>query len=204
MLGTNITSISWPGCGEIDVMENNGKNPGRVAASLHSGSDATETYDFLDGSTVTNFHAYTVDWTTNAILFYVDGHLFERVTSWSSSKGAYPFPFDQPFFLIMNMAVGGNYLGNPSSSTIDAGTQFPGEMLVDYVRLYRLTEPFKMSLYKSNSEVLISWPTNIVSRLQGQQNIAGASVNWQTVDSTNNQARILPVDECSFFRLVTP
>jgi subtilisin-like proprotein convertase family protein len=139
LLGTNISSVGWPGCGEIDVVENKGSVLGTEQGSLHSGSDETALYNFLDGDSVTNFHTYTLDWTTNAILFYVDGHLYESQTKWSSSMGAYPTPFNQPFFIIMNIAVGGNYLGNPEINEIDANSSFPGEMLVDYVRIYNQT-----------------------------------------------------------------
>ena len=69
----------------------------------------------------------------------MDGHLYESQTKWSSSVGAYPTPFNQPFFIIMNIAVGGDYLGNPDTKTIDANSLFPGEMLVDYVRIYDQT-----------------------------------------------------------------
>jgi hypothetical protein len=144
LLGTNISSIGWPRCGEIDVMENKGSSPFTVQASLHSGSDETGYYNFVEGGAVTNFHTYTLDWTTNAVLLYVDGHLYQTQTRWSSSFGAYPFPFNQPFFLVMNLAVGGNYLGSPTTNAINAGTVFPGEMLVDYVRLYRVTDPFRV------------------------------------------------------------
>jgi beta-glucanase (GH16 family) len=80
-----------------------------------------------------------LDWATNSTLFYVDGHLYETQTNWSSSVGPYPAPFNQPFFILMNIAVGGNYLGNPSPEKINADSTFPGEMLVDYVRIYNQT-----------------------------------------------------------------
>lgn len=146
MLGTNISTIGWPGCGEIDVVENNGSNPFMAQGSIHSGTDATAIYNFFGGDSVTNFHTYTLDWTTNAMLFYIDGHLYQSQTNWGSSTGnPYPYPFNQPFFLIMNLAVGGAYIGNPSTSTINAGTAFPGELLVDYVRIYNLTDPFRIA-----------------------------------------------------------
>ncbi|MGA2870923.1 MAG: glycoside hydrolase family 16 protein, partial [Verrucomicrobiota bacterium] len=114
LLGTNISNVGWPGCGEIDVVENKGSDLKMDQGSLHSGSDETKIYHFFDGDSVTNFHTYTLDWATNAMLFYVDGHLYETQTNWSSSVGSYPTPFNQPFFILMNIAVGGNYLGNPS------------------------------------------------------------------------------------------
>jgi len=143
LLGSNITAIAWPACGEIDVMENRGSAPTNVQASLHSGSDETAIYTFLDGErdAAADFHTYTLDWSTHAVLFYVDGHLYEIQTNWSSSAGSYPFPFDQPFFFIMNLAIGGSYLAWPAEAAINAGTLFPVEMDVDYLRIYQLAQP---------------------------------------------------------------
>jgi hypothetical protein len=203
LLGTNIASIGWPGCGEFDVMENNGSNVFMAQGSIHSGSDATAIYNFTDGAATTNFHTYTLDWTTNAILFYVDGHLYETQTGWgSSTTNAYPFPFNQPFFLLMNMAIGGNYLGNPSMATINAGTVFPGEMLVDYLRIYNPTDPFRISIERAGANILLSWPSNIVCRLQAETNtLAG---NWFLVTTTTNRFQFTPGNTSVFYRLVSP
>lgn len=141
LLGTNITSIPWPGCGEIDMMENRGRDPTNVQASLHSGNDETGIYQFISGQeadAASAFHTYTMDWSTNAMMFYVDGHLYEIQTNWSSSVGGYLTPFNQPFFFIMNLAIGGSYLGWPSAASVNAGTSFPVEMDVDYLRIYQL------------------------------------------------------------------
>ncbi|HWH69377.1 MAG TPA: glycoside hydrolase family 16 protein, partial [Candidatus Sulfotelmatobacter sp.] len=120
LLGTNISSVSWPACGEIDVMENKGSVLNQVQGTLHY-SDANNNH--LQSSSpawtlpyngsVTNFHTYLLDWSTNMIRWYVDGLLFQTQTSWSSSTGPYPAPFNQPFFILMNLAIGGNYLGRP-------------------------------------------------------------------------------------------
>ncbi len=134
MLGTNINSIGWPGCGEIDVVENNGATITFEQGSIHSGSDATQKYYFTGGNSVTNFHVYDLDWTTNSITWSVDGTPYETQTSWSDAKGTYPFPFNQPFFLLMNLAVGGQYLGYPSQSSINPS--MPGEVVIDYIRVY--------------------------------------------------------------------
>lgn len=134
-LGTNIVSTPWPGCGEIDVVENNGTNPSFEQGSIHSGTDATQIYNFAAGDSVTNFHVYDLDWTNNSITWSVDGVAYETQTSWgSSTTNAYPFPFNQPFFFLMNLAVGGNYLGNPSTNSINPN--MPGEMVIDYMRVY--------------------------------------------------------------------
>jgi beta-glucanase (GH16 family) len=207
LLGTNITSLGWPGCGEIDVMENNGSHPLAVQASIHSGSDATAFYNFPGGDSVTNFHTYTLDWTTNALLFYVDGHLYETQTAWGSSTGnAYPFPFNQPFFFIMNLAIGGNYLGNPSPDAINAGTVFPAEMLVDYIRVYQLTEPFRLAVKPVGANLLLTWPSNIVCHLLAQTNALAIGLNddWVPLATTSNQIEITAGNGSGFFRLVTP
>lgn len=206
LLGTNISSISWPGCGEIDVMENNGSNLSTVQGSIHSGTDATAYYNFLDGTTVTSFHIYTLDWATNAILFYVDGHLYETQTSWgSSTTNAFPFPFNKPFFIIMNLAIGGNYLGNPSISTINGGTSFPAQYLVDYVRLYAPTSPLVLNLQKTGKQYALTWPSNVVCSLQTITNLLqNSSNNWASVNTQTNLYPLTPSNPSAYYRLVSP
>ncbi len=150
LLGTNISSVGWPNCGEIDVFENTGTNSLMVQSSIHSGSDATGIYNFFEGG-VTNFHTYTLDWTTNAMLFYVDGHLFQSQTNWNSRAGDYPFPFNRPSFLLMNFAIGGNYVSNPTASDINTHSVFPAEVLVDYVRVYNTTAPSPLAIEQTSS-----------------------------------------------------
>lgn len=139
----------WPASGEIDVMENRGSNAATVLGTIHFGGaypnnthSVGPSFTFKDADSVTNFHVYALEWTTNSIKWYVDSHLYETQTSWWSSSNPanislhnpYPAPFDEPFYIIMNLAVGGKFGGNP-----DGTTQFPGEMLVDYVRVYDWT-----------------------------------------------------------------
>jgi beta-glucanase (GH16 family) len=205
LLGTNISSIGWPNCGEIDVFENTGTNSLMVQSSVHSGSDGTAIYNFTDGGAVTNFHTYTLDWTTNALLFYVDGHLFETQTGWGSSYAAYPFPFNKPFFLLMNFAIGGQYVGYPTPAEINAHSVFPSEVLVDYVRIYNTTAPFQLAIQQTGSNVLLSWPSNIVAHLQAQTNpLSGVGNNWYQVGAASNQMFINPTAGSAFFRLTTP
>ena len=140
MMGTNIANLGWPGCGEIDVVENNGATITFDQGSIHSGSDATKVFNFTGGDSVTNFHVYDLDWTSNSLTWSVDGVAYETQTSWTSSTGKpYPFPFNQPFFLLMNLAVGGNYVGNPSTNSINPS--LPQEMQVDYVRVFQVVVP---------------------------------------------------------------
>ena len=128
----------WASSGEIDVMENRGSDRTRVLGTIHYGDtwpnnvhSSGPSFQFTGGDSVTNFHLYALEWDTNAIRWYVDNQLYETQTSWWSSGGPYPAPFDQRFYIIMNLAVGGNFGGNPDGTAV-----FPGEMLVDYVRAY--------------------------------------------------------------------
>ena len=175
MMGTNIVGTPWPGCGEIDVVENNG-TPNFEQGSIHSGTDATQVYNFTSGDSVTNFHVYDLDWVSNSstsvsITWSVDGVAYETQTSWgSSTTNAYPFPFNQPFFLLMNLATGGNYVGNPSTNSIAAS--LPQEIQVDYVRVYQFVPttippptPTGLTATAVGPSVLLNWnaSTNTVS-----------------------------------------
>jgi beta-glucanase (GH16 family) len=153
MLGTNIVNNPWPDCGEIDVVENNGAYPYYVQGSIHAGgSDASAYYLFSEFGASTNFHAYALDWTPNSFTWSVDGTAYETQTSWTSSTGIpYPFPFNQPFFLLMNLAVGGDYVGNPDTNSINPS--LPNEMQVDYVRVYQfvpIVSPLIVSIIPTN------------------------------------------------------
>lgn len=143
----------WAASGEIDLMEIVGEKPHQVLNSIHYGSTFpkrslhTHVYPLPGGSLVSDWHVYAVEWEPGEIRFYVDGvHTSTENFWWSCSrnqKGAgleptraselnpWPAPFDQSFFLLINVAVGGNFPGAPS-----AATQFPAELVVDYVRVY--------------------------------------------------------------------
>jgi beta-glucanase (GH16 family) len=135
MLGTNITSAGWPQCGEIDIMENIGREPSINHGSAHgpgySGGNAITGLFTLPGGArfSDDFHIFTIQWAPGSIKFFVDGTAYKTVTTASLPAGA-PWVFDNPFFLILNVAVGGNFPGAP-----DATTQFPQQMMVDYVRV---------------------------------------------------------------------
>ena len=134
MLGTNINSVGWPACGEIDVVENNG-TPTFVQGSIHYGNDATAIYNFSNGGSVTNFHVYDLDWTSNSISWSVDGVVYETQTGWVGNTTA----FNQPFFFLMNLAIGGSYLGNPSTDAINPS--LPGDVVIDYMRIFNYSAP---------------------------------------------------------------
>jgi beta-glucanase (GH16 family) len=134
-LGTNITSVGWPQCGEIDIMENIGREPSINHGSIHgpgySGGSSVTGLFTLPGSArfSDDFHVFAIQWAAQTITFSVDGVAYKTATPSSLPSGA-SWVFDNPFFLILNVAVGGNFPGNP-----DATTQFPQEMIVDYVRV---------------------------------------------------------------------
>jgi len=135
MLGTNIASTGWPQCGEIDIMENVGREPSVNHGSVHgpgySGGNSVSGLYTLPGSArfADDFHVFAIQWSPQTIVFSVDGTAYRTVTPASLPAGA-AWVFDRPFFVILNVAVGGTFPGSP-----DATTQFPQEMIVDYVRV---------------------------------------------------------------------
>lgn len=136
LLGSDIGTVGWPACGEIDVMEYRGQEPAVVHGSLHgpgySGGNArTRAYTLPSGRFDTGFHVFAIEWTSSSITWLVDGTPYYAATPSSLPSGT-RWVFDRPFFILLNVAVGGNYVGPP-----DAGTVFPQTMLVDYVRVYQ-------------------------------------------------------------------
>jgi beta-glucanase (GH16 family) len=137
MLGDDIDKTNWPACGEIDIMENIGKEPSIVHGSIHgpgfTGSDGIEAPYTLPSKRrfADAFHVFAVEWEPNAIRFYVDDDLYVT-RSRTDLRPGWKWVFDHPFFLILNVAVGGDWPGSPDPTTI-----FPQTMLVDYVRVYQ-------------------------------------------------------------------
>tara|TARA_B100000767_G_scaffold78174_1_gene74870 strand:+ start:5115 stop:6305 length:1191 start_codon:yes stop_codon:yes gene_type:complete len=136
MLGANYADMGWPACGEIDIMELLGHLPGTVHGTAHWGSDwpswthqgtSVSIYpDHFDQE----FHVFSVEWMEDEVKFLLDDQLYFAINP-SMMQGE-PYPFNNPFFFILNIAVGGNWPGNPDDST-----QFPVFMAVDYVRVYQ-------------------------------------------------------------------
>jgi hypothetical protein len=135
MLGSNISTVNWPACGEIDILELLGQEPSKIYASLHWGPNTsghrydTKSYVATGSSFDQQFHLYSMIWDASGIKILVDDQEFQ-----SLSKAAFNdvYPFDNPFFFIFNIAVGGNWPGSP-----DATTVFPQRMAIDYIRVYQ-------------------------------------------------------------------
>jgi beta-glucanase (GH16 family) len=137
LLGNDIGKVGWPGCGEIDIMENIGKEPSTVHGSMHgpgySGDrDYTSVYKLPGGvKFYDDFHVFAIEWEPDVVRFFVDQDLYATFTP-SRLPAGMKWVFDHPFYIILNVAVGGDWPGPPSSTTV-----FPQEMLVDYVRVYK-------------------------------------------------------------------
>lgn len=134
MLGADIDSNPWPGAGEIDIMEYRGQQPTIVLGSVHgpgySGGNAiTKSYELKNDRFDTGFHVFGIEWGPEYINYYVDNVLYNQITP-ADVPGEWVF--NKPFFILMNLAVGGSFVGSPNSETV-----FPQTMLVDYVRVYK-------------------------------------------------------------------
>ena len=136
MLGKNIPEAGWPKCGEIDIMEHVGFNADTIFGTIHTGA-----YNHIKGTQrgkklliedpYTKFHVYAIDWTPEKIDFYMDGNRYYSFAN--EHKTTAEWPFDQPFYLKMNIAIGGMLGGREG---ID-DSAFPQKMEIDYVRIYQ-------------------------------------------------------------------
>lgn len=136
LLGDNITEVSWPQCGEIDVMELVGTKPHEVHGSLHgpgysAGNAITESH-VIDGRFDGDFHTYAVEWGKDYIDYFVDGYWYQRITPDDVAAVGGEWVFDHSFHMILNTAMGGAFVGafDPATTTL------PQTMKVDYVRVY--------------------------------------------------------------------
>lgn len=128
-------TVSWPQIGEIDIMENRGSEPTITHGSVHgpgySGGEAiTKSYELTNSRFDTEFHVFGIEWGPDYINYYVDDVLYNQITP-TDVTGEWVFN-DNPFYIILNVAVGGSFAGNPNSNTV-----FPQTMYVDYVRVYK-------------------------------------------------------------------
>ncbi|MEJ2616010.1 MAG: family 16 glycosylhydrolase [Ignavibacteriaceae bacterium] len=212
MLGDDITTVSWPACGEIDIMEmvggdgTNGStnlSDATVYGTAHwssSGSHAQHggSYSLSGGKFADNYHTFTVTWIPQLITWYVDGHQYASLSITSSDLNA----FQKSFYILLNLAVGGNWPGSPDSSTV-----FPQTMMVDYIRVYKdtsqqnaavtISEPKDSSTFKENSNITITAEANAYAGTVtdfeffqddipiGETNVSPYQMIWKNVSPGN-------------------
>ncbi|HXI84394.1 MAG TPA: family 16 glycosylhydrolase [Verrucomicrobiae bacterium] len=222
--GTTGPTNSWPECGEIDMVESKGATPLTNFFTLHKdgagnqGVDisAQVRYTFPSGDANTNFHTYVTEWNTNSFHVSIDSNtvLYSNggtINNWSSSIGPFPAPFNHPFYIIMNLAVGGNFVGNPGTATINAATTFPGDMQIDYIRVYQdgpappLGPPLLLSVAPSNG--CASGGTAITLTGTNFQNTATVTINGVnatavTVVNTNTITAITGANAAGTYNIV--
>jgi beta-glucanase (GH16 family) len=216
MLGDDITTVSWPACGEIDIVEmvgGNGTNgstmlsDATVYGTAHwssSGSHAQHggSYSLTSGKFADNYHTFTVTWIPQLITWYVDGHQYASLSITSSDLNA----FQKSFYILLNLAVGGNWPGSPDSTT-----EFPQTMMVDYIRVYKdtslqnaavtLSQPIDSSTFNGNSDITITAEANAyagtVTNMEffqdnipiGETNVSPYQMNWKNVLPGNYHIR---------------
>ncbi|ADQ45037.1 glycoside hydrolase family 16 [Caldicellulosiruptor kronotskyensis 2002] len=134
MLGSNINTVGWPNCGEIDIMEFVGKTPTRIYGTIHgpgySGDNSIGAWHEYPKGFTDDFHTYAIEWEPNVIRWYFDGELYQ-VRTVSDLVGK-TWVFDHDFYIILNLAIGGNWPGSPDASTV-----FPQKFVIDYVRVFQ-------------------------------------------------------------------
>lgn len=134
MLGDNIETVGWPQCGEIDIMELRGQEPHIIHGTIHGpgysgGNPITKAFALENDRFDNDYHVYAIEWDAEKIDFFVDNYLYQRILR-TDAPGEWVY--DAPFFILLNLAVGGNYVGFPT-----AQTPFPQKLIIDYVRVYQ-------------------------------------------------------------------
>lgn len=133
MLGSNINTVAWPQCGEIDIMELRGQEPNVIHGTIHgpgysAGNGISKSHTLLNNRFDNDFHLFAIEWSEGQIDFFVDDFLYNRIVQ-ADVPGEWVY--DQPFFITLNLAVGGTFLGFPTDQTT-----FPQKLTIDYVRVY--------------------------------------------------------------------
>jgi beta-glucanase (GH16 family) len=155
MLGTDIDQVNWPQSGEIDIMEFVGRDPTHVFGTLHGpgysgGQSYGDTYE-LDEPVSNDYHVFSVEWQPDRIVWYIDGIQYFAATPDDLFLQGKQWVFNHPFFILMNLAVGGNFGGAVGEDTV-----FPQSMSIDYVRLYQ-TKPTPISFTTSFKDNFTGW-----------------------------------------------
>jgi len=196
------------------MVESKGSTPNINLATLHKDSSGNPGVDSASGASLTfstgdgntNFHNYVMQWGSSGFNFSIDSNTVHYVpnsgtiNSWSSSIGAFPAPFNHPFYLIMNLAVGGQFVGNPSTLTINSSTTFPGDMQIDYIRVYQdlgtqapllgVTSVSPTNTCSNGGTVLTIKGTNFVGG--ATVTVGGTSAGFVTYIDTNTLSVVAP------------
>jgi len=136
MLGSDIEEVDWPQSGEIDIMELRGQQPSIIHGSIHgpgfsAGNAITKPFGLKNSRFDSEYHLFAIEWFPDRIDFFIDDFLYQRISQGDVDNADGEWVFNKPFFLILNVAVGGTFVGFPT-----AETPFPQKMIVDYVRVY--------------------------------------------------------------------
>ena len=138
MLPSDAVYGGWAASGEIDIMECLGQESNKVYGTIHFGDKwpnnqhSGSFFILPKGDFSTDFHTFCLEWEETAMHWYIDDSLYLTQHKWHTKSASYPAPFDQPFYLILNVAIGGNWPGNPVNET-----KFPQKMIIDYIRVYQ-------------------------------------------------------------------
>lgn len=182
MLGNNITSVGWPACGEIDIMEHVNTSPdvhGTIHWQDHNGNYAS--YGGHTATNVTGYHVYSIEWNENAIKWFVDGQQYHEVNISNGINGT--SEFHNEYFILLNMAVGGNWPG----FTVDNGA-LPASMYVDYVRVYQGGGSNNFSVFKEAEQYssMSGVQTEGTSDAGGGQNVGWIDTgDWMAYNGIN-------------------
>lgn len=134
MLGSNINEVGWPRCGEIDIFEMRGQNPSVILSTLHGpgysgGNSVSKSFTLMNDRFDSRYNIFAVEWDEHKVDFFINDFLYNRIQR-EDLPGEWVY--NQPFFLVLNVAVGGNFVGFPTNST-----PFPQRMIIDYIRVYK-------------------------------------------------------------------
>lgn len=180
MLGDNISSVGWPYCGEIDIMEHVNHNPS-VNGTVHWDAGGHAEFGRTSGNLdFSQFHVYSIEWDANYIRWFVDGVQYNEILI-ANGVGSTE-EFQKSFFILLNLAVGGNWPGSPNSSTA-----FPAQMMVDYVRVYQDQASPGQGIESGAIYTLTSKVSGKVLDVASSSTADGAKLHQWTSNNGNNQ-----------------